>query len=54
MGRLDGREPLILRPQLGAGVGSEPQLAVYDAVDFSLINSITPFDPSFTGGVFVG
>ncbi|MBY0514806.1 MAG: VCBS repeat-containing protein, partial [Gemmataceae bacterium] len=46
----DGRADLIA----GSGVGMPPQLSVYDAVDFSLTNSITPFDPSFTGGVFVG
>jgi hypothetical protein len=46
----DGRADIIA----GSGVGEVPTISVFDAVDYSLVNSLNPFDPSFTGGVFVG
>jgi uncharacterized repeat protein (TIGR01451 family) len=38
----------------GAGVGQQPQISVFTAPDLSNTNTFLAFDPSFTGGVFVG
>src|SRR5207248_1380039 len=45
----DGKADIIT----GAGAGGGPNVAVFNGADLSLLHSLFPFDPSFTGGVRV-
>src|SRR5207248_442428 len=46
----DGRADVVT----GAGAGGGPHVQVFSGVDLSVLQSFFAFDPSFTGGVFVG
>jgi hypothetical protein len=45
----DGKADIIA----GLGPGGAPEVRVFDGVDASLLETHTPYDPTFTGGVFV-
>jgi hypothetical protein len=45
----DGKADIIV----GAGPGGTPDVRMFDGTDATLIGTQTPYDPAFTGGVFV-